>query len=278
MWPGPGRLGGKGAESLERAGGMRVAKVAGVEDLDIDVTVRPIEELLALVLRVPEPARDLVERAGGVEALARSDPFEIAAHIEGRDLDALDRTQRHPRPNRAALAKARAIAAAFELGRRMEIARAKPPDRLTSAAAVAAWAGPRIATLAHEELWMLALDGRGHLRAARCVAKGGLHGAAIRAADPLRAALRVDASAFVLVHNHPSGDPTPSREDGALTAQVAAAARLAGVALLDHVVVSRSGFACVPLDPPNHVDPPAEAHSGAVSEREHRQLAGALWF
>ncbi len=218
-----------------------------MEEGDIDLAVRSLEELLGLVLRVPEPMSDLVERAGGVEALARSDPFEIAAYLEGRDLDALDRAPRPGRPNRTALAKARAVAAAFEIGRRMEIERARAPDKLTSAAAVAAWAAPRIAALAHEELWILALDGRGHLRAARCVARGGLHGAAIRASDPLRVALRVDASAFVLVHNHPSGDPTPSREDIALTARVATAAQLAGVVLLDHVVVARSGFACVPL-------------------------------
>jgi DNA repair protein RadC len=126
--------------------------------------------------------------------------------------------------------------------------RSRDGSRATgSPADVAAWAGPRIATLEHEELWMLALDGRGSLRAARCVAKGGLHGAAVRAADPLRAALRVHASAFVLVHNHPSGDPTPSKEDVHLTAQVAAAAAVVGVALLDHVVVTRDAFACVPL-------------------------------
>ena len=217
------------------------------EEVDVDLAARSVEELLALVLRAPEPRLDLIDRAGGLEALARSDPFEIAAHLEGRDLDAVDRARRPPRPKRAALAKARAVAAAFELGRRMEIARARPPEKLASAAAVAAWAVPRIAALAHEELWMLALDGRGHLRAARCVARGGLHGAAVRASDPLRVALRVDASAFVLVHNHPSGDPTPSREDVTLTARVATAAQLAGVALLDHVVVSRNGFACVPL-------------------------------
>lgn len=178
-----------------------------MEEADVDLSTRSFEDLLALVLRVPTQASELVARAGGIEALARSEPYEIAAHLEGRDLDELDRLGRPSRPHRTALAKARAVAAAFELGRRMELVRARPPERLGSAAAVAAWASPRIAALAHEELWMLGLDGRGHLRAARCVAKGGLHGAAVRASDPLRVALRVDASAFVLVHNHPSGDP-----------------------------------------------------------------------
>jgi DNA repair protein RadC len=218
-----------------------------VEATDADIAGRSIEELVAMVVRVPEPMPDLIERAGGIEGLARAEAFEIAAYLERRDLDALERPAHVPQPNRAVMSKARAVAAAFELGRRMELARARAPEKLTSATAVADWARPRIGGLAHEELWMLALDGRGHLRAARCVAKGGLHGAAVRAADPIRAALRADASAFVLVHNHPSGDPTPSKEDVVLTTQIAAGAQVVGVTLLDHVVVARAGFACVPL-------------------------------
>jgi DNA repair protein RadC len=61
--------------------------------------------------------------------------------------------------------------------------------------------------------------------------------------DPLRAALREGASAFVLVHNHPSGDPTPSREDISFTAAVADAARVVATPLVDHVIVTRSEFA-----------------------------------
>lgn len=211
---------------------------------DGDVREWPIGDLLAAVVGTAEPRSDLVEQAGGLERLAVADPFEIAAWVERRDLDAPDRRApvgKRPR----AIVKARALSAAFELGRRLEMERAGTRSRFASAEEIAAWATPRLASLAHEELWMLALDGRGHLRGARCVARGGLHGASLRAADPIRAALRADASAFVLVHNHPSGDPTPSKEDVALTAAVAAASAVVGVLLLDHVVVARSGFACV---------------------------------
>jgi DNA repair protein RadC len=226
---------------------MTVASRAGVDGTNADVAGQSLGELLATVIRVREPVFDLIERAGGIEGLARADAFEIAAYLEHRDLDAIDRPSHGCRPSRAVMGKARSVAAAFELGRRIEAARARPPDKLMSASAVAEWAAPRIGMLSHEELWMLALDGRGHLRGARCIAKGGLHGAAVRGADPIRAALRVDASAFVLVHNHPSGDPTPSREDIVLTSRIATAAQVVGIALLDHIVVARSGFACVPL-------------------------------
>ncbi len=201
---------------------------------DVDVERRSTGELIVL-LGAPG---NVIERAGGLGSLARADAFEIAVLL-GAEL----------RPS-ARRRTARTMAAAFELGRRVEIARTETPEMLASPGDVAAWAAPRLTPLTHEELWMLGLDGRGCLRAARCIARGGLHGAAVRASDPVRAALRVDASAFVLVHNHPSGDPAPSPEDVLFTAQVAAAAATVGIPLLDHVVVARGGFACVPLDGP----------------------------
>jgi DNA repair protein RadC len=87
------------------------------------------------------------------------------------------------------------------------------------------------------------LDGNQGLRAARQVARGGLHGMHVGPRDPLRLALRDGGSAFVLVHNHPSGDPTASQEDIRFTAHVAQAADVVGVPLLDHVIVARNGYA-----------------------------------
>jgi DNA repair protein RadC len=81
------------------------------------------------------------------------------------------------------------------------------------------------------------------LRAARRVAEGGLHGCAVDPRDILRAALREAASAFVLVHNHPSGDPAPSDEDISLTNMVARAGAVLGTPLVDHVIVAAGGHA-----------------------------------
>jgi DNA repair protein RadC len=204
---------------------------------DADLEGRTIDELIALV--AGRTAHDLVARAGGLERLARTDAHELAAYV------APESGGRSAR----ALRSANALAAAFELGRRAESARVKPPDVFGCPADIARWAMPRLAALTHEELWVVGVDGRGRLRGARCIAKGGLHGAAIRPSDPLRAALRLDASAFVLVHNHPSGCPTPSVEDVELTRHVSDAAAVVGVPLLDHVVVAAEGFACVPFTP-----------------------------
>jgi DNA repair protein RadC len=137
-------------------------------------------------------------------------------------------------------AKAARVAAGIELGRRAASSVLRP-FRFPDAAAVFQWANGRLSSLDHEELWVLALDAGNALRAARRVAQGGLHGLTVSARDPLRIALREGASAFILVHNHPSGDPTPSREDIEFTERMARAGDVVGTPLVDHVVVTRNG-------------------------------------
>ena len=213
----------------------------------IDVDAWSGEELVAALLtpnrlsatRVDdavENAASLLCELGGFAGLSRATIQEIE-----------ERLASGPRPTRARRASARRIAVAFELGRRA-VNDALPPSSIANSADVAAWAGTRLAGLDHEELWLIALDGRNRVRAIRCVAKGGLHGMGVRAADPIRLALRAAASGFVLVHNHPSGDPAPSAEDVEFTRRVAAAAAVVGTPLLDHVVVASEGFSSVPFD------------------------------
>jgi len=137
-------------------------------------------------------------------------------------------------------AKAVRLAAAVELGRRaVQAASQEPSAQLPDQTAVVAWARPRLAALDHEELWVLALDGRNGLRAARRVAQGGIHGLHVGVRDVLRVALREAASAIILVHNHPSGDPAPSAEDVTFTKAVVDGAATVGTPLLDHVVIAR---------------------------------------
>jgi DNA repair protein RadC len=137
-------------------------------------------------------------------------------------------------------AKAVRLAAAIELGRRAVLAASLDAAvRMPDMDAVVAWARPRLATLDHEELWVLLLDGQNGLRSARRVASGGIHGLHVSVRDVLRVALREAASAHLLVHNHPSGDPTRSSDDEVFTRTVAAGAKLVGCPLVDHVIVAR---------------------------------------
>src|SRR5690606_8458363 len=105
------------------------------------------------------------------------------------------------------------------------------------------YARPRLAHLTQEVFHVLLLDTRHRLVADRRVAAGGLASCAIAPRDVFEPAIREAAPAIVLVHNHPSGDPTPSRDDVALTRRLADGARLLGLSLVDHVVVADGGFA-----------------------------------
>jgi len=139
-------------------------------------------------------------------------------------------------------AKAVRVLAALELGRRAAV-RTLHEQREVFATfdAVVSWAHPRLGALEHEEVWLLSLDGRNGLRSVRRIAQGGLHGCALMPRDVLRPAVREGASAIILLHNHPSGDPSPSPDDLRMTLALRAACEIVGIALLDHVIVARDG-------------------------------------
>lgn len=187
-------------------------------------------ELIAVLLGTgaqgqPAPlvAAKLLASVGGLSGLARVGPSVLAAH---RGLGP---------------AKAVRLSAALELGRRVALGQTALRARIMSHQDVVDWAKPRLAGLEHEELWLLSLDGRGGLKATRRIAQGGVHGCALAARDVLVPALRDAASAIVVVHNHPSGDPAPSREDVQMTRELCRACEVIGLPLLDHVVVARGG-------------------------------------
>jgi DNA repair protein RadC len=116
------------------------------------------------------------------------------------------------------------------------------PKRADSPEAVSAWARGRLAALDHEELWSLSINQNAQVLSARKLAQGGSASLSISARDVLRAALKDGAHGLILVHNHPSGDPSPSEADRIFTRTIATAARIVGIALVDHVVVGSQGF------------------------------------
>ncbi|MFO0611035.1 MAG: DNA repair protein RadC [Polyangiaceae bacterium] len=194
---------------------------------EIGVPALSDEELVALLLGtgtaglpVTQVATALLSETGGLASMTKLGASAIADHTGVGPVKALR------------------LAAALEIGARAARERARARPKLATSREVAREMAPRIGALDHEEMWVLSLDGQNGLRAARCVAMGGLHGCAVRARDILRAALRDAASGMVLVHNHPSGDPTPSAEDVSMTRAVAAAGEVVGVDLLDHVVIA----------------------------------------
>jgi DNA repair protein RadC len=197
--------------------------------LELGADTIPDADILALILGtggggapLASLSADLLEDHGGVSGLLRAGVGRLAEHCG------------------VGPAKAARLVAAIELGRRAVAAASREASpRLFNHVAVVAWAKPRLAILDHEELWVLALDGRHGLRAARRAASGGIHGLQIGVRDVLRTALREAASSFIMVHNHPSGDPTPSEEDIVFTRAVAAGGGAVGTPLVDHVIIAR---------------------------------------
>lgn len=113
--------------------------------------------------------------------------------------------------------------------------------RIVSSADVAAYYLPRLRGDTMESLHVVGLDGKNHVRFVQCVARGGISSCAVAPRDILRPVVLNASSALVLVHNHPSGDPTPSAEDLVLTERVVQGAEVLGVRVLDHIVIGARG-------------------------------------
>lgn len=114
---------------------------------------------------------------------------------------------------------------------------------LSSWSALSAYARAAIAHLPREQFRALYLDRRNILMRDELVADGTVDHAPVYPREVIRRALEISASALILVHNHPSGDPTPSQADIVLTRQIVDAATVFGLQVHDHLVVGREGAA-----------------------------------
>jgi DNA repair protein RadC len=127
----------------------------------------------------------------------------------------------------------------MELARRIRERAHDPGEKLDAPAKVWARLEPAAAGLAVEKCWVLCLNRRNRLLALHEVSSGTATSSLLHPREVFRQALKHAASAAIVAHNHPSGDPTPSPADRAVTRQLADAGRVVGVELLDHVVIGR---------------------------------------
>jgi len=139
--------------------------------------------------------------------------------------------------------RAQRLLAGVALGRRTVARPVRERPRITGPADVWSVVGPEMAALPQEHVRALLLDARARLIHVVEVYRGTVSGVNVRLAELFRPAIVAGAVQIVLVHNHPSGDPTPSEADFALTRAACAAGDALGVRVVDHVVIAQGGWA-----------------------------------
>ncbi len=139
-------------------------------------------------------------------------------------------------------AKAVELLAAFEIGRRVEARDNEEKIIVRSPEDVARIMIPRMRDLTNEEFHVLVLDAQNGLRQEVKLTSGTLNASLVHPREVFKAAIDHRAAAIVVVHNHPSGNLEPSREDIEITRQLCEAGKTIGIPLHDHLIVSGSGF------------------------------------
>jgi DNA repair protein RadC len=191
-------------------------------------------ELLAIVLgagTAGDHALALAERLladGGLQGIRRRGPAALL-HVRG-----------------IGRARAAQVAAALEIGRRAEAGSAPERLRLDDPAPAYRYLKQRLDSQV-EQLIGLLLDRGLRVLGEVFLGQGGQAALAIRPADVLRPAVVAGASAILLAHNHPSGDPTPSEQDVGTTTALAQAAKSIGIQLVDHLVIGDNSFVSMRL-------------------------------
>ena len=184
-------------------------------------------ELLAILISTGTARRDALEVASGLLQLGTGSLRELARRPPG-ELASVSGVGK---------AKAARVAAALELAQRLAGEGREEPFGIRSAADVHRWCGSRMRDLAVEEFHLLALDTQNRIRRDLLITRGILDSSLVHPQEVFRAAIAEAAAGVIVVHNHPSGNPTPSADDRAVTKQLSAAGKLLDIPLYDHVVV-----------------------------------------
>jgi len=139
-------------------------------------------------------------------------------------------------------ARAASIHAALELGRRMAAEAREDGAPVRSPRDVVELFAPRLEDLPVEEFHVAVLDSQHRLERDIMVTRGILNSSLVHPREVFREAIAERAAAIILVHNHPSGDPTPSADDRVVTEQLVAAGRLLDIPVHDHIVIGRGRY------------------------------------
>jgi DNA repair protein RadC len=169
-------------------------------------------------------AEEALVRCDGLAGLAAASPRELQ-HLPG-----------------VGPARAAQLSAAFELGRRAVVDWPTGRWTIRGPRDLASRLTAELGHLQREELRVVLLDTRNAVLAMPSIYRGNVSTALVRIAELFRDAVRLHAARLILVHNHPSGDPSPSPDDLHMTAEAVAAGRLLDIAVLDHLVIGHGDW------------------------------------
>jgi DNA repair protein RadC len=226
-------------------------KVAGTQIQSTPLLDRPRERLLAggaASLRAAELLAILI-RTGKTGESALQAGEKIANHF-AENLDALPDAGRGELKAISCVIGVTAycqIMAGIELGRRVAAnsVAAKQPAKIANSADAIAFCEKHFERLAknasQEEFHVVCLDTKNQVLATHQVSVGTLDASLVHPREIFRAAIKDAAASIILVHNHPSGDPSPSKQDRQVTQRMEEAGRMLGIEVLDHIVLGSSG-------------------------------------
>ncbi len=211
---------------------------------DMPEDERPRERLTRLGARVMSNAELLAimmrTGVGGENVLRLAE--RLLAHFEGLNGIARASLAELRTVNGIGPAKAVEIKAALELGRRLLASAPEERPRVTSPADAANLLMSEMMLLEQEHLRTVLLDTRNHVLRVETVYQGSLNTSVVRIGELFRHAIKENAAAMIVAHNHPSGDPSPSPEDVHVTRQIRQAGALLDIELLDHIIIGHQRY------------------------------------
>lgn len=193
-------------------------------------------ELLALILRSGDGASRLSALDLGRELMLRFKTLRTLADASWLEIQQV---------KGIGPAKATCILAALDLSRRIREKERRPIEsfeRFTSASQVFEHLNPEFRDRHTEHFFALLLDGKNRIITRAQISQGSLNQSIVHPREVFNAAVRQSAAAMILLHNHPTGDPTPSPEDLEVTRRLCEAGQLMGIRVLDHIIIGEDEF------------------------------------
>ncbi len=190
-------------------------------------TALTVAELVAILLGTGTQGQDVLAVAHGLLALGGGSLRDLAARPVGQLAGVAG----------IGMAKAARVTAALELGRRLAVESRDQGRQVNAPADVQRWCAPLLRDLVVEEFHLLTLDAQNRITRDLLITRGILNSSLVHPREVFRAAISEAAASVIVVHNHPSGQPAPSADDRAVTAQLVEAGRILDIPVYDHVIV-----------------------------------------